>query len=61
MLPLIVKSKEATFALILMMADAQLRGRDMEDFCDSPYPYPKSPLPQNGNSLDRLEAIKENS
>lgn len=30
------KNKEATFAVILMTADSQLRGRDTEDFCDNP-------------------------
>lgn len=37
MFSLTVKIKEATFAEILMAEDAQLRGRDMESFCDNPY------------------------
>lgn len=35
--PTDVKSKEATFAVISMIADAQLRRRDVEDFCNNPY------------------------
>lgn len=36
MLLLIVKSTEATFSVISMMADTKLRERDMGDFCDNP-------------------------
>jgi hypothetical protein len=35
MILLPVKSKEAAVAVT---ADTQLRGRDMEDSCDNPYP-----------------------
>ena len=42
MLPLAVKDKEATFALVLMTADPQLRKRDIEDLYDNFYsPPPK--------------------
>lgn len=43
MFSLTVKIKEATFAEILMTVDAQLRGRDMEDFCDNTYPHSSPP------------------
>lgn len=29
---------ESAFALISMTADEQLRGKDIEGFCDDPYP-----------------------
>ena len=45
MFSLTVKIKEATFAEILMAEDAQLRGRDMESFCDNPY-LPPLPTPK---------------
>ena len=32
-----VKSNGTTFVWYGMSADAQLRGRDMESFCDNPY------------------------
>jgi hypothetical protein len=35
---LIVRSKKATFAVILMIANTWLRGRDMKAFCDNPFP-----------------------
>lgn len=41
MLLLIVKSREATFLVISMMADKKLRERDMGGFSDNPY----SPVP----------------
>lgn len=41
-LPLTVKSKEATFAVVSMTADAQLRGRDVEGLCDKPG-FPPTP------------------
>lgn len=31
------KSKETTFAIISMIADTQLRGRDIASFCDNSY------------------------
>lgn len=34
-----VKSKEAMSAVVLMTTDAQL-GKDIEGFCDNPYPHP---------------------
>jgi hypothetical protein len=37
MIPLTIKCKEATFAVILMTAGTQMRKRDMEGFCDDPY------------------------
>jgi hypothetical protein len=40
MLPLTVKGKEATLAVILMTADMQMRKRGVEGFCDHPYPHP---------------------
>lgn len=42
---MIVNSRQATFAVIWMTADAQVRGRDMEGFCDSPYSHPNLPPP----------------
>lgn len=35
-MPLTVKNKEASFAVLSMTADAQLRGRDIEGFWDNP-------------------------
>ena len=35
--PLAVKSKAATFAMVLMTADSKLRPRDIKDFCDKAY------------------------
>ena len=54
MLPLTIKSEEDTFAEISMPADAQLRGKDMEGFCENPYPYP----PPECNSLNRKPLIR---
>jgi hypothetical protein len=34
----IVKGKKTTFAVESMTADIQLRKRDIEGFCDNPYP-----------------------
>lgn len=42
MLLLTVKGKEATFAIVLMTADSQLRKRDIEGFCKNPSPIKKS-------------------
>lgn len=39
-LPLTIKSKEARKAVRSMATEAQLRKRDMEVFCDNPYPFP---------------------
>lgn len=36
MLPLAVKDKEATFAMVLMIVDSQLRMKGIEGFCDNP-------------------------
>ena len=38
MLPLTVKSRGVTFAVVSMTADAQLREGDAEGFCGNPYP-----------------------
>lgn len=43
MFPMTVKSKEATSAVISMTVDTQLRGRDVEGFCDNLYPHHKHP------------------
>jgi hypothetical protein len=51
MILLTTKNKEATFAMILMTADTQLKGRNMEGFCVNPYLY----------SSSRQEAIEGNS
>lgn len=40
-----VKSNGTTFVWYGMSADAQLRGRDMESFCDNPY-LPPLPTPK---------------
>lgn len=40
--PLTIKSKKATFAVILMNTGVQLRKGDMKDFCDNHY-TPKHP------------------
>lgn len=49
MLPLIVKNKKATFAVISMTEDTQLRSGDMEGFCENPSFY----SPPQSNILDR--------
>lgn len=36
--PVTTKSKEAILAVLWMTADAQLRGRDADGFCDNPNP-----------------------
>lgn len=47
-----VKSREATFAVILMTADVQLRQKTTKGFCDNPYPNsPKS------TSLQRKDSV----
>jgi hypothetical protein len=38
MLPLTIRGKEATLAVILMTADSQLRKRDIEGYFDNSYP-----------------------
>lgn len=57
MLPMTVKSKEAPLAVVSVIVDARLRERNMEGFCDTPYPFP-DPC-QDSHSLDReiLERI----
>ena len=42
MFPLTVKDKEATFAVVSMTADSQLRKRDTEGFDDNPFLNPHS-------------------
>jgi hypothetical protein len=37
MLPLTVKGREATFAVVSMIAHLLLRKMDKEGFCDNPY------------------------
>jgi hypothetical protein len=34
------KGKEATFAVVLINADSQLREKAIEGFCDNPLPIP---------------------
>lgn len=51
MLPLTVKSKKATFAVISMTSEAPLTGRRMGSFYDDTY-HTDSP-PKNYNSLNR--------
>jgi hypothetical protein len=52
-LSLTVESKEATFAVISVTADAQLRVRDMEGgFGDNPN-FPATSPPPKCSSLDR--------
>jgi hypothetical protein len=41
--PTTIKSKEAAFAVMLIV-NAQLTKRDMDSFCDNPYPTP-TPTP----------------
>lgn len=45
-LPLTGKGKEATIAVVLMTADAQLRKRDTGGFCDNPDLYSNPTPPQ---------------
>lgn len=49
---LTAKGKEGTFAMVLMTTHSQLRKKDMEGFCDNPYPQKKQP---------RKKVIEENS
>lgn len=51
MLLLPVKSRKVTFAVKLMIVDAQLRERDTEGFCDNSNPRP--PTQRKSNVLDR--------
>ena len=38
---LTVQSEEASLAVVSMIADAQMRKRGIQDFCDQSYPNPK--------------------
>jgi hypothetical protein len=57
-----VKGKEATFAVVLITTDSQLRKRDIKGFCNNPYPHFTPSLHQNKqtnkkqNKLDRKPA-----
>lgn len=51
-----MKSKEHTFAMILMTPDAQLRGRGMEGLSDNTYPSDTLSI---SNSLDRKDTQRE--
>lgn len=44
--------------MILMIDDAQLRGRDIEGFCDDPFLQPNH-FPQRDNSLNRKPSKKK--
>lgn len=55
--PLKVKSKEATFAMVLTIADSPLRKRDTEFLHDNSYPH-TTPTPQKSNNLKK--AIEDN-
>lgn len=39
------KEQQATFAVISMAANSQLRKGDTEGFCNNPYPHPNTPSP----------------
>lgn len=56
MFPLIVKSREPTFAMRLMATNTQLRRKDMEDSCDNLYSLSHPSFKSNN-----LEATEENS
>jgi hypothetical protein len=47
LLLLTVKGKHASFAVVLMIADSQLRMRDIEDLCDCFSPPPPLPILQS--------------
>lgn len=55
MFPLIVKSKEPTFAMILMTADTQLRRKDMEALCDNLYSLSHPLLKSNSQDKKPLK------
>lgn len=55
-LPLTVKSQEATFVMIWMTTESQLRNRDIEHFSDKPYPHLHLPKEQ-----PKQKVIKETS
>jgi hypothetical protein len=46
MLSLAVKGKEVPFSVASMIADIQLRKRNIEGFCDNPYPSNPPTLPK---------------
>jgi hypothetical protein len=48
---LTVKGKDASFSVVSMTADSQLRERDIEGFCGNPYIH--LPTHPQSNSLDR--------
>ena len=53
-LQLTVKGKEATFAVVLITTDSQLRKRDLKGFCNNPYPhFTPTHKKKKSNSLDR--------
>lgn len=53
-----LKGKGATFVMVLMTADLQLRKRGIESFCDNSYPHLPTPPKKK---QPRQKAIKENS
>lgn len=60
MFSLPVKIKEATFAEILMIEDAQLRGRDMENFWVNPSPHsPPHPKRRQPGQRPLRRALEE--
>jgi hypothetical protein len=52
MLPLTVRSKEATLAVVLMTTDAQLGKRDMRGFCDDPHHHLPKQQPEQETSRE---------
>lgn len=58
MLPQTIQGKKTSFALVLMAAD--LRMRDIEDFCDNLFSL-EPPLPPKEEQQSKEEAIEEDS
>lgn len=59
MLPWRSQSTEASFTVVLMSTDTQMRERDIDGFCDDPYLHqPPTSIPKT--EQPRQEATKEN-
>lgn len=59
-LPLTIKGKEDTLAVLLMTADSQLIKRGMEGFYDNPYPYHTTSLKNRTEPVSDRKPLTRN-
>lgn len=59
-LPLTIKGKEDTLAVLLMTADSQLIKRGMEGFYDNPYPYHTTSLKNRTEPVSNRKPLTRN-